>query len=83
MTGPEEKMGRRQFLGAAGAAGIMIIKPQLVRGTAANSAIRLGLLGCGHRGTHVATSFANNTTRARRRPGRPLSGPVGQGQTAL
>jgi predicted dehydrogenase len=61
MTGPEEKMGRRQFLGAASAAGIMIIKPQLVRGTAANSALRLGLLGCGKRGTTVATSFANNT----------------------
>jgi myo-inositol 2-dehydrogenase / D-chiro-inositol 1-dehydrogenase len=62
MIGPEEKMGRRQFLGAAGTAGILIIKPQLVRGTAANSAVRLGLLGCGHRGTYVATSFANNTS---------------------
>jgi len=61
MTGPEEKMGRRQFIGAAGAAGFMMIKPELVRGTAANSAIRLGLLGCGKRGTTVATSFANNT----------------------
>jgi predicted dehydrogenase len=62
MTRTEEKMGRREFLGAAGAAGMMIIKPQLVRGTAANSAIRLGLLGCGHRGTSVATSFARSTT---------------------
>ena len=62
MTEPEEKMGRRQFLGAAGAAGIIILKPQLVRGTAANSAIRIGLLGCGHRGTHVAASFTNSTT---------------------
>ena len=62
MTEQQGKMGRRQFLGAAGAAGIMIIKPQLVRGTAANSAIRLGLLGCGKRGTTVATSFANHTT---------------------
>ena len=78
-----DKIGRRQFLGAAGAAGIMIIKPQLVRGTAANSAVRLGLLGCGHRGTHVATSFANNTTCACRGAGRPLPGPIGQGQTAL
>lgn len=62
MTGLDNKLDRRQFLSAAGAAGIMIIKPQLVRGTAANSAIRLGLLGCGRRGTHVATSFANNTS---------------------
>jgi len=62
MTPPDDKMGRRHFLGAAGAVGFMIIKPELVRGTAANSAVRLGLLGCGHRGTHVATSFANNTS---------------------
>jgi predicted dehydrogenase len=61
MAEPEGKIGRRQFLGAAGAAGIMILKPQLVRGTAANSAVRIGLLGCGHRGTHVATSFTNST----------------------
>jgi myo-inositol 2-dehydrogenase / D-chiro-inositol 1-dehydrogenase len=58
----ESKFGRRDFLGAAGAASFMIMKPHLVFGTAANSAIRLGLLGCGHRGTAVATSFANNTT---------------------
>jgi len=63
MTNEQKKLGRRDFIGtAAAAAGFMIIKPQLVRGTAANSAIRLGLLGCGHRGTGVATSFANNTT---------------------
>ena len=58
----ESKFGRRDFLSAAGAASFMIMKPQLVFGTAANSAIRLGLLGCGNRGTAVATSFANNTT---------------------
>ena len=62
MVQPTERIGRREFLGAAGAAGIMIVKPQLVRGTAANSAIRLGLLGCGHRGTGVATSFAEHTS---------------------
>lgn len=56
------KLGRREFLTTAGAASFMIMKPQLVFGTAANSAIRLGLLGCGGRGSAVATSFANNTT---------------------
>lgn len=55
------KLGRRGFLSAAAGAGIVFIKPDLVRGTAANSAIRLGLLGCGGRGTHVATSFVRNT----------------------
>lgn len=57
-----KKMGRRDFIGSAATAGLMIIKPELLRGTAANSAIRLGLLGCGERGTHVATSFASNTS---------------------
>jgi predicted dehydrogenase len=58
----ERQINRREFIGAAATAGFMIIKPQLVRGTTANSAIRLGLLGCGGRGTGVATSFATNTT---------------------
>ena len=36
-----------------------MIAPQLVRGSAANSAVRVGLLGCGNRGmTH-----ANNITK--------------------
>ena len=38
-----------------------MMKPQLVRGSAANSAVRLGLLGCGGRGTGVASSFISNT----------------------
>ncbi|HXH49215.1 MAG TPA: Gfo/Idh/MocA family oxidoreductase, partial [Terriglobia bacterium] len=46
-----KKVGRREFMGtAAGAAGFMIMAPRLVRGTAANSALRVGLLGCGGRG---------------------------------
>ena len=56
------KFGRREFLGtAATAAGFMILKPELVRGTAANSAVRLGVLGCGGRGTAVATGFIDGT----------------------
>jgi predicted dehydrogenase len=55
-----EKVGRRKFLGAAAAtAGILFIKPELVRGTAANSAIRVGLLGCGGRGTEDATNLVD------------------------
>ena len=38
----------------------MIVKPQLVRGSQANSAVRVGLLGCGGRGTADATSIAIN-----------------------
>ena len=57
----DARINRRAFLGGAGA-GFLIVKPETVRGSAANSAIRLGLLGCGGRGTTVATSFATNTT---------------------
>src|SRR5467141_4307180 len=52
------KVDRRKFLGVAAAtAGIVFIKPELVRGTAANSAVRVGLLGCGGRGTEDATNM--------------------------
>jgi len=53
-----EKVDRRKFIGAAAVtAGMMFIKPELVRGTAANSAVRVGLLGCGGRGTEDATNL--------------------------
>jgi len=53
-----DKVDRRKFLGAAAmTAGMMLIKPELVRGTAANSAVRVGLLGCGGRGTEDATNL--------------------------
>jgi myo-inositol 2-dehydrogenase/D-chiro-inositol 1-dehydrogenase len=57
----KDGVGRREFLGAAAAAGIMIVKPSLVWGTAANSAVRLGLLGCGGRGRAVTSSFLQHT----------------------
>jgi len=37
----------------------MFIKPELVRGTDANSAVRVGLLGCGGRGTVDATNLVD------------------------
>jgi myo-inositol 2-dehydrogenase/D-chiro-inositol 1-dehydrogenase len=58
----ETGIGRRGFLGAAVAAGVTIMKPDLVRGTSANSAVRLGLLGCGGRGLNVASSFLEHTS---------------------
>jgi predicted dehydrogenase len=51
-------MDRRAFLGAAG---FTIVKPERVRGTQMNSAVRLALFGCGGRGTAVAGSFVSNT----------------------
>lgn len=56
----ERKLNRREFIGSAAAAGFVILKPQQVRGTSANSAIRLGLLGCGMRQHAVATSMVQN-----------------------
>jgi predicted dehydrogenase len=53
------KLGRREFLGTA-AAGFMILKPQQVRGTAANSQVRFGILGCGARATAEGSSFVEN-----------------------
>jgi len=56
-------MNRRNFLhSAAAASGLLLVKPSTAFGYQANSAVRLGLLGCGSRGTAVATSFAQNTT---------------------
>jgi len=61
MSNQQSKVGRREFLGVAAAAGVTILKPRLVFGTQANSAVRLGLLGCGGRGTNVTGSFIANT----------------------
>jgi predicted dehydrogenase len=60
-----EKVGRRGFLhAAAGTAAFTILKPELVRGTQANSAVRVGLLGCGGRGTtHTETILKNTDAR--------------------
>ncbi len=54
-------MDRRDFIGGTAASGIMILSSRTAFGYEANSAVRIGLLGCGSRGTSVATSFAKNT----------------------
>jgi len=61
MSNTPKKLGRREFIGTAATASLAILKPRLVRGTAANSAVRIGLLGCGGRGTADATGLATNT----------------------
>jgi myo-inositol 2-dehydrogenase/D-chiro-inositol 1-dehydrogenase len=55
-------MDRRRFLQTGAACGLLLLKPATAFSYQANSAVRLGLLGCGNRGTTVATSFAKNTT---------------------
>ena len=53
---------RRHFMTATGAAvaSFTVMKPGLVRGTAANSQVNLGLIGCGGRGTWIAKLFKNH-----------------------
>src|SRR5437868_4675532 len=58
-----DKFDRRTFLGAAVGAGVMFMKPQLVFGTEANSAVRVGLLGCGGRGTEDASNLVDAGAR--------------------
>jgi myo-inositol 2-dehydrogenase/D-chiro-inositol 1-dehydrogenase len=55
-------MNRREFLQTGTACGLLLLKPRTAFSYQANSAVRLGLLGCGNRGTTVATSFSNSTT---------------------
>jgi predicted dehydrogenase len=59
-----KKISRRQFIetvSVTGAAGFMIMQPGTVRGSAANSALRIGQVGCGGRGGAVATDFLKHT----------------------
>lgn len=49
---------RRRFMATAGAVmSFTAVKPPLVRGTAENSKVDLGLIGCGGRGTWIAKLF--------------------------
>ena len=55
-----EAIGRREFIGGAAAVGgVMFIPAARVWGTEANSAVRVGLLGCGGRGTEDATNLVD------------------------
>lgn len=57
-------MNRRQFVqaGSGAVSGMLLLNSRTAFGYEANSAVRLGLLGCGNRGTSVADSFAKNTS---------------------
>src|SRR5690349_21186695 len=55
-------MQRRTFLrNAATVSAFTILKPDLVFKSRLNSAIRVGIIGCGNRGTAVITSMSQNT----------------------
>src|SRR5215475_16195042 len=55
------KLNRRKFLETttAATAGMMFLKPEIVRGSDANSTVRVGLLGCGGRGTEDAANLVD------------------------
>jgi predicted dehydrogenase len=55
----ERIVNRREFCARAGAAAVSLtlLDSEVVRGAQANSRIRLGLIGCGGRGTWIAALF--------------------------
>jgi len=59
----DTKSNRRNFIktAAAASATVTILKPQTVFGSKANSAVRMGIIGCGGRGKAVLSSMVNNT----------------------
>ncbi|HRH50933.1 MAG TPA: Gfo/Idh/MocA family oxidoreductase [Panacibacter sp.] len=55
-------MERRSFIKSTAAiSAFSIIKPGLVFGSRVNSAVRVGVIGCGNRGTAVISSMSANT----------------------
>ncbi len=56
-------INRRKFLtNTAAISAITILKPSTVFGSKANSAIRLGIIGCGNRGTTVISNMVKHTS---------------------
>src|SRR3954454_21247509 len=56
----EKINSRRDFVKKSAGTGLMILSPQIVRGSQANSALTVGLLGAGRRGTAISNFFAQN-----------------------
>jgi myo-inositol 2-dehydrogenase / D-chiro-inositol 1-dehydrogenase len=52
--------GRRSFLGSA-AGGLLVLKPETVFGSQANSTIELGIIGAGGRGVWIGEHFREHT----------------------
>ena len=56
-------INRRNFIASTAAlSALTILKPSTVFGTKANSAVRVGIIGCGNRGTAVITDMVNHTS---------------------
>jgi myo-inositol 2-dehydrogenase/D-chiro-inositol 1-dehydrogenase len=58
-----KSINRREFLASTAAiSAFTILKPSTVFGSKANSAVRLGIIGCGNRGTEVLSEMIKNTS---------------------
>src|ERR1051326_6157506 len=53
--------GRREFLRTASGTGLLLLKPQTVFGSPANSAVEIGIVGCGGRGNWIRGHFKEHT----------------------
>ena len=60
MPGTQCNEMRRDFFKAA-AAGVLLLKPETVFGSQANSAVEVGLIGCGGRGNWLGAFFPEHT----------------------
>ena len=68
-----QSTGRRRFLqSTASAGGALLLKPQTVFGTQANSAVELGIIGMGGRGNWIAGHFVEQDLKGL--PGEQLTG---------
>ena len=57
-SGNVSHVSRRSFLTGAGAvAAASILQPELVTGSSANSKVKIGVIGCGSRGTWITSLF--------------------------
>ena len=52
---------RRSFLRSSAATGLLLLKPETVFGSAANSAVEVGVIGCGGRGAFIGEVFIEHT----------------------
>ena len=61
-TNHKNQVHRRKFVEqTAAATGFVILNSRLVRGTTANSALQMGVIGCGGRAESVGHGFLRNT----------------------
>jgi myo-inositol 2-dehydrogenase / D-chiro-inositol 1-dehydrogenase len=61
MNATRKRSSRRSFLQAASVPGFLYLKPETVFGSQANSAIEIGIIGCGGRGVYIGGFFLDNT----------------------